>query len=113
MNIKHQIFSWVLATLAVMAASFILPGASVDGIFTAFVVAVVLGLINMFIKPVILILTLPINMLTLGLFSLVINAGLVMLVDRMIEGFSVDSFLWALAFSVVVSLVNFVLHSKK
>ncbi|MFC1608843.1 phage holin family protein [Patescibacteria group bacterium] len=109
---KHQIFHWAVFTLAVVVAAYVLPGASVDGIATAFIVAVVLGLINMFIKPVVTILTLPINMMSLGLFSLVINAGLVMLVDRMVEGFSVDGFLWALAFSIVVSLVNFVLHNK-
>ncbi|MDH4330034.1 MAG: phage holin family protein [Candidatus Moranbacteria bacterium] len=110
---KKIIFHWVISTLAVMVAAYVLPGASVDGILVAFVVAVVLGIINTFIKPVVSILTLPISALTLGIFSLVINALFVMLVDRFVEGFHVAGFWWALIFSVFVSLINFVLHNKE
>lgn len=110
---KRIIFHWVISTFAVMVAAYVLPGASVDGLLVAFVVAVILGLINTFIKPVISILTLPISAITLGLFSLVVNALFVMLVDKIVQGFSVDGFWWALVFSVFVSLINFVLHNKE
>ncbi len=97
---------WVLLTLAVMAVSFILPGVQLSGLLAAFVVAVVLGLINAVLRPVVLILTLPVNILTLGLLTLVIDALLVMLAAWIIPGFELASFWWALLFAVVLGLVN-------
>ena len=75
---KH-IINWLLITIAVFISAELLPGVEVESFFTAFLVAVVLGAINLFLKPVLLILTLPINIFTLGIFTLVINAGLIML----------------------------------
>ncbi len=100
---------WFVSGLAVLAAAYILPGVHVPGIFVALVVALVLGIINTFLKPVILFLTLPINLLTLGLFTLVINALLILLVGMIVPGFKVDGFLWALIFSIVLSLINYFL----
>lgn len=91
---------------AVFIASKILAGVRVDSFVTAVIVAVVLGVVNTFIKPVLLLLTLPLNIITLGLFTFVINALLVLLVASIVPGFSVGSFWWALAFSLVVSLVS-------
>ncbi|MDD3498400.1 MAG: phage holin family protein [Candidatus Moranbacteria bacterium] len=105
------IFNWILITLAVFISAELLPGIELSSIYVAFVVAVVLGLINIFLKPVLLILTLPINIMTLGLFTLVINALLVMLAGAIVDGFFVDGFWWALVFSLVLSLVHFVLHA--
>lgn len=96
----------LISGLAIAITAYILPGVTVDSFFTAIVVAVVLGLINAVIKPLITLLTLPINLLTLGLFSLVINALLIMMASAVVTGFSVDGFLWALIFSVVLSFVN-------
>ena len=107
---KQKIINWVVATLAVVVAAYILPGVAVAGFFTAFVVAIILGLINIFIKPIVLIFTLPINILSLGLFTLVINALLVMLTSYIVPGFFVESFLWAFLFGLIVSLVNAILH---
>jgi len=105
------IINWLLITLAVFVSAELLPGVSIDNLYTAFLVAVVLGIINTFLKPILLILTLPINLFTLGLFTLVINAGLIMLTDKIVgSGFSVDGFWWALAFSLVMSIVQAVLH---
>jgi putative membrane protein len=86
-----------------------LPGVIVEGFISALVLAVVLGAINMFLKPILVLLTLPINILTLGLFSLVINALLIMLASAIVPGFSVSGFWWALAFSLVLSIVTAVL----
>lgn len=96
--------------LAVFITSYILSaGVKVDGFISALIVAVVLGLVNTFIKPIISVLALPLTVVTLGLFSIVINALMILLVDAIIPGFTVSGFLWALLFSFVLSLVNSVL----
>jgi putative membrane protein len=97
---------WLLSALAIMIAAYILPGVHVATFFSALVVAVILGLINVFIRPLLLILTLPINILTLGLFTFVINALMIMLAANIVKGFSVDSFWWAMLFSIVLTLVG-------
>jgi len=106
----QYIINWLLITVAVFVSAELIPGVMVKNFFTAFVVAVVMGIINTFIKPILLVLTLPINVFTLGIFTLVINAGLVMLAAYFVEGFSVRGFWQALLFSIILSLVNSVLH---
>jgi len=100
----------LLNTLAVVVAAYILPGVGVDGFLTAVVVAVVLAVVNAVVRPILILLTLPATILTLGLFILVINALMVMLVAWLVPGFVVVSFWWALLFSLVVSVVSFVLY---
>jgi putative membrane protein len=95
----------------VYAASYILPGVHVDGFGTAIVVAIVLGIVNGFIRPVLLLFTLPINVMTLGLFTLVIIGVCVLIVDAIVPGFSVDGFLWALIFAAVLAVISGFLHS--
>jgi putative membrane protein len=95
----------LITGIAVFVASYILPGVQVDSFVTALIVAIVLGVINAFIKPILMILTLPITLVTLGLFTFVINALLVLLTDYVVPGFSVDNFFWALGFSIVVLMV--------
>jgi putative membrane protein len=107
------IIAWLLSALTILAASYLLPGVKVDNFIAALVTALVLGIVNAFIKPVLLILTLPINLLTLGLFTIVVNAILILLVDWIVPGFAVDGFLWALIFSLVLSLLNLVLDRVK
>jgi len=104
---------WLLSALAIMVTAYLLPGVRIDGFFPALVAAVVIGLINAFVKPVLILLTLPINILTLGLFTLVINAALVMLASALVPGFSVSSFLWALLFSIVLFFVNLALGLRR
>lgn len=101
----------IVSTLAVIISAYILPGVKVDGFLTAVVVAVILGVVNMFIKPVLIFLTLPLTILTLGLFTFVINAFLILLVSNIVPGFKVDGFLWALIFSLVLSVVSSFLYS--
>ncbi|MBK9760874.1 MAG: phage holin family protein [Flavobacteriales bacterium] len=91
----------LLSTIAVLVADMLLSGVHADSLLTGLFVAVVLGLLNTFVRPLIVLLTLPVTIVTLGLFILAINAGMVLLAARLIDGFRVDSFWWALAFSVV------------
>ncbi|MCL5435656.1 MAG: phage holin family protein [Patescibacteria group bacterium] len=96
----------LISTLSVVLAAYLLPGVSVDNFLAALAVAVVLGLVNFFVRPLLVILTLPITVFTLGLFLLVINALMVLLVAAVVPGFAVDGFWWALLFSLVVSVVS-------
>lgn len=102
----HFLISLILSSIAVFVAANILPGVHIAGFGTAIIVAIVLGIINAFIRPVLLILTLPITILTLGLFSLVVIAFCVMLVSWIVPGFHVDGWLWALVFAVVLAIIN-------
>jgi putative membrane protein len=102
---------WLITTIAVLISAYLLPGVTVKGFFAALVTALVLGLINTFIRPILLILTLPINILTLGLFTFVINALLIMLTSAVVPGFDVRSFWWALLFSLVLSLIKWALNA--
>lgn len=100
------LISLILSSIAVFVAANILPGVHIAGFGTAIIVAVVLGLINAIIRPILLILTLPITILTLGLFSLVIIAFCVMLTTWVVPGFQVDGWLWALVFAIVLAIIN-------
>ncbi len=102
---------WLVSTLSILITAYLLPGVHLQSFVAALATSLVLGIINAIIKPVLLVLTLPINVLSLGLFTFVINALLVLLASRIVPGFQVDGFLWALAFSIVLSLVNSVLHN--
>jgi putative membrane protein len=103
---------WFLSALAVVITAYILPPYAiyVGGFFAALVVAVVLGFLNTIIRPILIILTLPIQILTLGLFTFVINAILVLVASSIVPDFHVINFWWALIFSLVLSLINMVLH---
>lgn len=105
------IIRWVINAIAIIIAAYILPGVTISGFGAALLLALVLGLINVLIRPVLLLLTLPINLLTLGLFTLVINALLILLADNVSPGFAVSGFWSALFFSLILSIVNSILHS--
>lgn len=107
------LINWLISALAIIVSAYILPGVHVSGFTTALVTAVILGIINAVIKPIIVILTLPITVLTLGLFTLVINALIILLASSIVPGFKVDGFWWALIFSVVLSIVNSFLHGLR
>lgn len=100
---------WLVSGLAIIITAYLLPGVRVAGFFAALVTALVLGLINAFIRPVLILLTLPLNILTLGLFTLVINALLIMLAAAIVPGFSVKGFWWALLFGLVLAVINYAL----
>jgi putative membrane protein len=100
------ILRFLLTALGVVLAAYLLPGVSVDDYGSAILVAVVLAIANVLVKPILVIFTIPLTIFTLGLFLLVINAIIILLVDYFVPGFSVDGFWWALAFSLILSVFN-------
>lgn len=104
------LINWLVTALAVIIAAYLLPGVSVKSFFSALLVALVLGLINAILRPILVILTLPLTVVTLGLFIFVINALLVLLTSAIVPGFDVRNFWWALLFSLIFSIVSFILH---
>lgn len=99
----------LISTLSVLVAAYFVPGVFIESIFVAVVVAIVLGILNTFLRPVLVVITLPINIITLGLFSLVINILLIMLTDYLVAGFSIDTLLHTILFGLVVSITSSVL----
>lgn len=101
----------LLSALAVVILSKILPGVSVASYGIAILVAVVLSLLNFIVKPLLIILTLPVTILTLGLFLLIINALVILMADGLVSGFAVDGIWWALLFSLLLSILQSLLFS--
>jgi putative membrane protein len=104
------ILKWLASTLAVMFTSYLLPGVTLTGFWAGALTALFLGLINSVIKPLLILLTLPINIITLGLFTFVINALLILLASSVIPGFFVEGFWVAMFFSIILSLFNYLLN---
>jgi putative membrane protein len=108
---------WLLSALALLAVAYLYPGVRVDSFFAAAVAALALGFANAIIRPILVVLTLPVTILTLGLFLFVINAGLFWLVAQVIKGFAVQGFLAALVgsvlYSVITLLVSWLVRGRK
>ncbi|MCE5244633.1 MAG: phage holin family protein [Syntrophobacteraceae bacterium] len=102
---------WLVLTFSIAAASYLISGIYVSGFFSAFFTAALLGVLNTFLRPVLIILTLPINILSFGLFTFVINALLLMMASGVIPGFHVYGFWSAVFGSLVISIVNWLLNS--
>ncbi len=100
----------IISALAVIITSLILPGVHIDSPLTGVIVAAVLAVLNAIIKPILVILTIPITVITLGLFLLVINAALILLASYLVNGFNVQGFWTALFFSIILSLVTSVFN---
>jgi putative membrane protein len=105
----HLLLAFIINIIAVLVTSYILPGIHLRSFWTALWVAIVLGIVNAILRPIIFILTLPINILTLGLFSFVIMGLLVYLVSAIVPGFKVDNFWWAILFALIVAIINWLL----
>ena len=101
----------LLNAIAVFILAHVLNGVAVDGYGTAVIVALVLAILNLFVKPILIILTLPVTILTLGLFLFVVNGLIILLADKFIDGFSVSSIWIAILFSVLLSILQWILHS--
>ena len=97
---------WIAFSIIILFVAWIIPGISVDNFFSAMLVSVVIGLINTFVKPVLKLISMPINFVTLGLFSFVINALLLMFAGAITPGFEVEGFLSALLGSILLSLFS-------
>jgi putative membrane protein len=102
----NMIIRFLLNGLAVFLTAYLLPNVDVDGYGTALIVALVLSIANVIVKPILILFTIPITILTLGLFLLVINAIIILLADYLVDGFYVDGFWWALLFSLILSIFN-------
>jgi len=100
------ILRWLINALAILAIAYYLPGVGVTGIYAALIAALVLGIINALIRPILIILTLPVNLLTLGLFTLVINALLFWFASTIVKGFIVNDFKSAFFGALIMWLVS-------
>lgn len=97
-----------ITVLALFIVAYYVPGITIDGFYTALVVALIFGLLNITIKPILIILTLPINLLTLGLFTFIINGALFWFVASFVDGFYVVGFLPAVIGAFIVSVVSWI-----
>ena len=102
----NGVIQFLLTGLAVLLTAYLLPGVHVDHYGHALLVALVLAIANVLLKPLLIVFTIPLTIATLGLFLLVINAIIIIVVDYFVPGFRVDGFWWALAFSLILSIFN-------
>ncbi len=102
---------WLVLTAAILLASYLVKGIEVHGFWSAFFAAAILGILNAFLRPILIILTLPLNILTLGLFTFVINGLLLKMVSGVISGFEVHGFWPAVFGSIIISIVSWLLSS--
>jgi putative membrane protein len=108
---KGLLIRWLFLTVAILVAAHLIQGIEVKGFWSAFWAAAILGVLNALFRPILILLTLPINILTLGLFTFVINAFLIMMVSGVVGGFEVHGFWSALLGSLVISVISWLLNS--
>jgi putative membrane protein len=108
---KNFFFRLLITAFSVIIVAYLVPGVHVSGFSAAFMVALVLSFLNAFLKPVLLILTIPITLFSFGLFLFVLNAIIVQIADYILDKFAIDNFLYALLFSIILSIVNTILES--
>ena len=107
----HLLAKIALSTIAILVTSYILPGVTIDSFLTALATALLIALLNTLVKPLLIIFTIPVTILTFGLFLLVINASIIMMASGLLRGFHVDGFWYALLFSIILSFITAVLES--
>lgn len=107
----NTLIKLLLNAVAVVLLAKVLNGVFVDTYLTAIIVAVVISILNVLVKPILIILTLPVTIITLGLFLFIINALIILLADKLIDGFSVDGLWTAILFSILLSILQSLLHS--
>jgi len=101
----------LISTIAIMVTSYLLPGVTLDSFAAALATALLIALLNTLVKPVLIILTIPVTLITFGLFLLVINASIIMMASNLLKGFHVDGFWYALLFSIILSGITGVMES--
>lgn len=107
------IIRWLVTAAIAFGLSQLLSGIHIDTYWTALVFALILGIANLIVKPILVILTIPLTIITLGLFLFVINALMVLLASKLVDGIKVDGFWWALLFSLLLSFISSLLFSGK
>ncbi len=103
MNFIIKLF---LSAISIVIGAYLLPGVTIEGFWSAIIVAALLSLLNVTVKPLLIIFTIPLTVLTLGLFLIVINVLMILLADSIVDGFFVRNFWWALGFSIILSILN-------
>lgn len=101
-----MIWSLLVNSIGIFIIGYLLKGIQLKSFFTAIGVAILLAIVNTFVKPILVFLTLPLSIVTFGLFILVINALMLMLVDALVEGMKIESFGWALLYSLLLVILN-------
>jgi putative membrane protein len=109
--VRGVLLRWLVLTAAVLAASWLLDGIRVDGLLSALLAAATLGILNAFLRPLIILLTLPVNILTLGLFTFIINALMLQIVSELIPGFMVHGFWTAVLGALIIGFVSWLLNT--
>jgi putative membrane protein len=109
----HILVSWIVTTLAILVVTHVIPGVRVSSLGTAVVAAAILGILNALVRPILVLLTLPLTIVTLGLFLFVINALMFQLAGALVSGFHVDSFWSALLGSLIVSIISYIVLSVR
>jgi len=104
------LFRWIILTVAIFFAAYVIDGIHVSGFFSAFFAAAILGILNAFLRPVLIILTLPFNIITFGLFTFIINALLLKMAAGVIKGFEIDGFWPAILGALLISIVSWILN---
>ncbi len=105
----NKVIKFLINGFAVYATAYLLSGVEVSNFVVALITAVVIAALNIFVKPILIILSLPVTILTLGLFTFVIDALIVLLVSRIVPGFAIDGFWTAVVFSIILTIVSYVL----
>ena len=106
----HLLLRWLIYAVAIMLLAYIVPGISVRNFYSALIAALILGLVNAVIRPLVILLTLPVNILTLGLFTLVINALMLWFVATIVKGFDVQNFTAAFFGALILLLVGWMVN---
>ena len=101
---------WLIATLAVYITAYLLPGVEVRDFWSSIIIAAVIGILNAVVKPLLVFFSLPVTILTLGLFMFVIDALVILMASALLDSFEVQNFWWAMAFSVILSIVSQMLN---
>ena len=107
---KNWFFKVIISSIAVLITAYLLPNVDVVSWQAAVMLAILLSFLNAFIKPILIILTLPVTIFSLGLFLLFINAGIILIADYLLDEFHVEGFFWALIFSLILSIINSILE---
>lgn len=105
------VFRWFILTTAIALAAYLIDGIHVSGFFSAVLAAAIVGLLNVSLRPILIVLTLPLNVLTLGLFTFVINALLLKMASGVLEGFHIQGWWSAIWGALIISLVSWILNS--
>ncbi len=109
-RIRGFVYRWLVNALALAVSAWIVKGIIIHGVLSLFFAAMVVGVLNAFVRPLVLILTLPLNILTMGLFTFVINALMIMMASKVVRGFVVTDFWSALVGAIFLSLISFLIN---